>query len=113
MTKGIQDRLTQSFGRYLQIFITDQSDNLSVHIQVFAEEVHRLVEQYEYVPFHSLIVNKLILVSTLETSQTHCELCVHASIFREERRCGIQRSFTCGQLPFAQHIFDRFNKSQI
>ena len=44
MAKGIQDHFTQSFGRSLQIFITNQSDNLSVHIQMLAEEVHSFIE---------------------------------------------------------------------
>ena len=44
MAKGIQHHFTQSFGRNFQIFITNQTDYLSVHVQVLAEEVHSLIE---------------------------------------------------------------------
>ena len=100
MAKGIQYHFTQSFGRYFQIFISYQSNNFPMHVQVLAEEVHSLIEQHEDVSFHSLVVDKLILISSLETGQAHCELGVHACIFCKEC-CGcVQRFATCRQLPF-------------
>ena len=84
MAKCIQYNFTQSFGRYFQIFITNEPYYFTMHIQVLAEEVHSLIEQHKDISFHSLVVDKLVLVCSLETSQAHSELRVHASIFCKE-----------------------------
>ena len=44
MAKGIQYHFTQSFSRDLQIFITNEPDYFTMHVQVLAEEDHSLIE---------------------------------------------------------------------
>ena len=44
MAKCIQYHFTQSFSRDLQIFITNEPDYFTMHVQVLAEEVHSLIE---------------------------------------------------------------------
>ena len=67
MAESIQDGFTQGFSRHFQLLIPNQSDNLPVHIKVLAEEIHRLIEQHKDVSLHSLVIDKLILISSLET----------------------------------------------